>query len=412
LLCGPEVHLPDGYSFRDKEGNERVKIRSRWWDLRAGETFGAVCMPEPMDCPHPLLERHLERVPDYPPDAPPAFCGHFWLPPDREPGPLRHNVICLDHSAGLGGPLVACRWNGPTLAEWEFVKCAPDGTGHTSVVEDKTPPLALEAIVGKDGKGGVPVWGVYTVDIYESCLGDGYFPYLGRLFYDEATAKRWADYIRDFSGRTEGKTISTGFGTEVRQLRLKMDGGTLTLTPPNEGAAPIVISDREGGIPAAFSGIGDWHSILKHCRELWPEEAPPGDDDEPEDEPGPDEDEDTARLRVYGFLCALRDSYNYGTIVPVLADPEKLRHAMQTATQQWERDESEVEEYALESWRELNRSDQEKIIAMARELWGGVVAGAFPSLNNKDPETRTISDLTDDEFRDFIDRSTGGGLGL
>jgi hypothetical protein len=119
LLCGPEVHLPDGYSIRDKEGKERVKIRSRWWDLREGVTFGEVCMPEPMDCPHPLLKRHLKRVPDYPHDAPPAFVGHYWLPPGREPGPLRHNVICLDHSAGLGGPLVACRWNGPE--DMEFV---------------------------------------------------------------------------------------------------------------------------------------------------------------------------------------------------------------------------------------------------------------------------------------------------
>ena len=118
LLCGPEVHLPEGYEFFDKEGTKRFKIRSRWWDLREGETFGTVCMPEPMDCPHPLLGRHLKRVPDYPHDAPPVFCGHYWLPASRTPGPLRHNVICLDHSAGLGGPLVACRWNGSESMEF------------------------------------------------------------------------------------------------------------------------------------------------------------------------------------------------------------------------------------------------------------------------------------------------------
>lgn len=121
LLCGPEVHLPDGYRFFDKEGKERKAIRARWWELEAGHTFGEVCMPEPMDCPHALLDRHLERVPNYPRDAPPVFFGHYWLPSERVPGPLRHNIICLDHSAGLGGPLVACRCNGTSPEHWGFV---------------------------------------------------------------------------------------------------------------------------------------------------------------------------------------------------------------------------------------------------------------------------------------------------
>lgn len=118
LLCGPEVHLRDGLTFFDKEGHPREQIRVRWWDLRPGLTMGEVNMPEPSDFPHHLEDHHLARTPNYPIDAPPVFFGHYWLPANRTPGPLRHNIICLDHSAGLGGPLVACRWNGPNDLEF------------------------------------------------------------------------------------------------------------------------------------------------------------------------------------------------------------------------------------------------------------------------------------------------------
>ncbi len=119
-LKGPEVRLPEGAMFRDKGGVEREEIRVRWWDLRPGLTLGEVCMPAPMDCPAPLKERHLRRIPSYPEGAPPVFFGHYWLPPDMPRRPLRRNVVCLDHSAGLGGPLVACRWNGPE--EYRFIE--------------------------------------------------------------------------------------------------------------------------------------------------------------------------------------------------------------------------------------------------------------------------------------------------
>jgi hypothetical protein len=121
-LKGPEIDLPEGGTFRDKEGVERRKIRVRWWDLRPGLTLGEVCMPEPCACPEPLKPRHLARVPDYPADAPPVFFGHYWLPPAKSRAPLRPNLVCLDYSAGIGGPLVACRWNGPRPANWEFVE--------------------------------------------------------------------------------------------------------------------------------------------------------------------------------------------------------------------------------------------------------------------------------------------------
>jgi hypothetical protein len=90
-LKGPEIHLPEGGTFRDKEGVERRTIRVRWWDLRPGLTLGEVCMPEPCACPEPLKPRHLARVPDYPADAPPVIFGHYWLPPAKSRAPLRPN---------------------------------------------------------------------------------------------------------------------------------------------------------------------------------------------------------------------------------------------------------------------------------------------------------------------------------
>ena len=50
------------------------------------------------------------------------FFGHYWLPPRLPRRPIRDNLVCLDYSAGLGGPLVACRWNGPRPEEWEFIE--------------------------------------------------------------------------------------------------------------------------------------------------------------------------------------------------------------------------------------------------------------------------------------------------
>jgi hypothetical protein len=31
-LMGPELELPNGYYFVDEGGNERTKIRRKWWD--------------------------------------------------------------------------------------------------------------------------------------------------------------------------------------------------------------------------------------------------------------------------------------------------------------------------------------------------------------------------------------------
>jgi len=45
----------------------------------------------------------------YPINAPPVFFGHYWL--TEKPRVIRHNLACLDYSAGKGGALVAYHWS-------------------------------------------------------------------------------------------------------------------------------------------------------------------------------------------------------------------------------------------------------------------------------------------------------------
>lgn len=122
LLKGPELDLPEGQSFTDKDGRERKSMRVRWWGLDADEhLFGGLVMPPGAPAPEGRMKREeLVGFPNYPADAKPVFCGHYWLPHGGEIAPLASNVMCLDYSAGKDGPLVACRWNG-SLETSEFV---------------------------------------------------------------------------------------------------------------------------------------------------------------------------------------------------------------------------------------------------------------------------------------------------
>ncbi|MGI8602904.1 MAG: metallophosphoesterase [Verrucomicrobiales bacterium] len=112
LLSGPEIRLPDGMHYLDKEKTHRQTVRVRWWELPEQASAGELTMPTPIDVPSPLPGDILRALPSYPPDDPPVFFGHYWLPSESTPGPLAKNIVCLDYSAGLTGPLTAYRWNG------------------------------------------------------------------------------------------------------------------------------------------------------------------------------------------------------------------------------------------------------------------------------------------------------------
>ena len=51
---------------------------------------------------------------------PPVIFGHYWLPREWPPAPILPNVICVDYSAGMGGPLVAYSFDPERAREGEF----------------------------------------------------------------------------------------------------------------------------------------------------------------------------------------------------------------------------------------------------------------------------------------------------
>ncbi len=113
VLKGPELQLPAGAAFTDKEGRTHRRIRVKWWGRQAGESLGEAALPVPMvELLHIPLADDACRLANYPADAPPVFFGHYWMPPESPKQPLTKNVACLDFGAGLTGPLVGYRWDG------------------------------------------------------------------------------------------------------------------------------------------------------------------------------------------------------------------------------------------------------------------------------------------------------------
>jgi hypothetical protein len=112
VLKGPEMDMPEGYLYHDKEGTARTKVRVRWWDVPEQARVTHLTMPEPFDVPGDADPRELRQVPNYGADEPPVIFGHYWMPAATVKAPLRHNIACLDFSAAKDGPLVAYQWNG------------------------------------------------------------------------------------------------------------------------------------------------------------------------------------------------------------------------------------------------------------------------------------------------------------
>ncbi|MGD8591058.1 MAG: metallophosphoesterase [Chromatiales bacterium] len=109
LLKGPEIPLPAGSSFLDKDGYKRTHIRYKWWSR--GQTYREVAMVSREQLPTipdlPLAGSNYPRP--YPIEAPPIFFGHYWL--NGKPRLQSRNAACLDYSAGKKGALVAYHWH-------------------------------------------------------------------------------------------------------------------------------------------------------------------------------------------------------------------------------------------------------------------------------------------------------------
>lgn len=112
-LCkGPEVQLPHGHHFIDKDGHRRDRARFRWWD--AGEnTYDVACeVPNGVTLPNLTIED--PPVSGYEHNVPVLF-GHYWRRwPHHD---LTDRTACIDYSAVKGGPLVAYRWSGEKMLD-------------------------------------------------------------------------------------------------------------------------------------------------------------------------------------------------------------------------------------------------------------------------------------------------------
>ncbi len=115
LLKGYETALPQGYSYRDKDGARRFSTRIQWWSDRIDGRNGVVSLGEIATPPadrlleHVTIPRSLVDVAPYT-DTIPVFFGHYWL--TGTPAPLSPVTACLDYSVAKGGPLCAYRYDG------------------------------------------------------------------------------------------------------------------------------------------------------------------------------------------------------------------------------------------------------------------------------------------------------------
>lgn len=109
-ICkGPEVELPEGLSFKDKDGKVRHEVRVRWWQEDLSTYRKAAQGPR----------EEVEKIPDLPMPAEwmghpysgvPVVFGHYWF--TGKPEVISPRFACLDYSAARDGPLVAYRWDG------------------------------------------------------------------------------------------------------------------------------------------------------------------------------------------------------------------------------------------------------------------------------------------------------------
>lgn len=112
LLKGPEMELPNGIGYHDKDGVARTTSRIRWWDQTALTYRDAGLVPPALreQLPLDLLpESELIRYDN----SRPLFFGHYWM--RGTPALLGQRIACLDYSIGHGRPsgkLCAYRWDG------------------------------------------------------------------------------------------------------------------------------------------------------------------------------------------------------------------------------------------------------------------------------------------------------------
>ncbi|MHB0789642.1 metallophosphoesterase [Bradyrhizobium sp. 5.13L] len=107
LLKGPELPLPAGGSFLDKDGHRRGEVRIRWWDPKAVTFRDAALGMNGDEAKLPELPISTEYQYRH---TKPVFFGHYWL--QGAPAIESDYATCLDFSVAKGGVLAAYRWSG------------------------------------------------------------------------------------------------------------------------------------------------------------------------------------------------------------------------------------------------------------------------------------------------------------
>lgn len=114
LTKGIEIPLPEGHQFHDKDGHERQRVRTRWWDANA-KSYRQAALLDDLSCRNLPLDPVPEHVRIGHDGGKPIFVGHYWL--QGVPKVLSEKVACLDYSVAKGGKLVAYRWDGESILE-------------------------------------------------------------------------------------------------------------------------------------------------------------------------------------------------------------------------------------------------------------------------------------------------------
>jgi hypothetical protein len=131
LLKGPELELPEGRSFIDKDGNLRTAVRVKWWDSDA-TTYRKAAISIPGDETGDLPDDPISDDFRYRGDIPVIF-GHYWM--SGEPSLSHRNVSCVDFSvAKQDGNLVAYRWSGEKVL-------TPDNLAYVPAAEPEVTPV-------------------------------------------------------------------------------------------------------------------------------------------------------------------------------------------------------------------------------------------------------------------------------
>ncbi|NBP50078.1 MAG: metallophosphoesterase [Actinobacteria bacterium] len=127
LLKGPEVRLPNGLAYLDKELHRRDKARIAWWLPDTSTYRLAALIPSRSTTPDgddfPELpdtvvsdgDTSIWPVPSYRDDVP-VVVGHYWSTRDDQIRDAR--MVCVDLSAAKDlNPLAAYRWSGETAID-------------------------------------------------------------------------------------------------------------------------------------------------------------------------------------------------------------------------------------------------------------------------------------------------------